>query len=108
MLDHAQEAVAMARGRHRADLDTDRQFNLALVRLLEIIGEAANRVPEDQRAGIPNVPWSQIVGLRNRLIHGYDEVDFDILWQIVNHDLPRLIKALQTPLANSLKISDGR
>ena len=90
----------MARGRQRADLDTDRQLNLALVRLLEIIGEAANRVPDDQRACAPNVPWPQIVSLRNRLIHGYDEVDFDILWQIVTHDLPRLITALKAPLAS--------
>jgi uncharacterized protein with HEPN domain len=97
MLGYAQEAVAMAIGRRRADLDSDRQFNLALVRLLEIIGEAANRVPEDQRARIPEVPWAQVVGLRNRLIHGYDEVDFDILWQIVGHDLPKLIKALEAP-----------
>ncbi len=89
-------------------MDTDRQLNLALVRLLEIIGEAANRVPEDQRARIPNVPWPQIVSLRNRLIHGDDEVDFDILWQIVTHDLPKLIKALKTPLANNQWISDGR
>ena len=85
----------MARGRRRADLDSDQQFNLALVRLLEIIGEAGNRVPEDQRARIPNIPWPQIVGLRNRLIHGYDEVDFDILWQIVSSDLPTLIEVLE-------------
>jgi len=98
MLEHAREAVAMARGRRRADLDSDRQFNLALVRLLEIIGEAANRVPEDQRARIPNIPWPQIVGLRNRLIHGYDEVDFDILWQIVSNDLPTLIEVLEAAL----------
>jgi len=97
MVDHAREAVAMAKGRKRADLDSDRQFNLALVRLLEIVGEAANRVPEDQRARLPGVPWAQIVGLRNRLIHGYDEVDFDILWHIVRYDLPRLIEVLEAP-----------
>jgi uncharacterized protein with HEPN domain len=100
MLDHAQEAIAMARGRERADLDTDRQFNLALVRLVEIIGEAANRVPEAERAHMGQVPWSQIVGLRNRLIHGYDEVDFNILWQIVTKDLPGLIKSLETILSS--------
>ncbi len=89
----------MARGRKRADLDRDRQLNLALVRLLEIVGEAANRVPQEQRARIAAVPWSQIVGLRNRLIHGYDEVDFDILWRIVTLDLPRLIEALEKALS---------
>ncbi len=85
----------MARGRKRSDLDSDRQFNLAPVRLLEIVGEAANRVPEEERIRITDIPWPQIVSLRNRLIHGYDEVDFDILWQIVTRDLPHLINALE-------------
>jgi uncharacterized protein with HEPN domain len=65
------------------------------VRLLEIIGEAANRVPEVDRARYAEIPWTEIVGLRHRLIHGYDEVDFDILWQILVRDLPRLIVALE-------------
>jgi uncharacterized protein with HEPN domain len=95
MLDHAREAVEIVRNRNRSDLDQDRQFNLALVRLLEIVGEAANRVPEQQQARVPEIPWSQIVSLRNRLIHGYDDVDFDILWKIATHDLPRLVEALQ-------------
>ena len=95
MLDHAQEAVAMAAGKTRDDLDTDRKLNLALVRLLEIVGEAANRTPADERAQYRDIPWAQIVGLRNRLIHGYDSVDFEILWQIINHDLPPLIEALE-------------
>ncbi len=94
MLDHAREAVALADGKSREDLDTNRQLNLALVRLLEIVGEAAGRVSEATRAGYANVPWSQIVGLRNRLIHGYDEVDFDVLWRIVQVDLPVLIQQL--------------
>jgi uncharacterized protein with HEPN domain len=98
MLDHANEAVAMARGRTRAQLDSDRQLNLSLVRLLEIVGEAAARVQPEERARHPDIPWPEIVGLRNRLIHGYDSVDFDILWQIVSDDLPRLIAALEEAL----------
>ena len=85
----------MAHGRKRSDLNSDRQFNLALVRLLEIVGEAANRVTEEERIRITGIPWPLIVSLRNRLIHGYDEVDFDILWQIVTHDLPLLVEALE-------------
>jgi uncharacterized protein with HEPN domain len=99
MLDHAREAVELARGRTRTDLDTDRLLNLALVRLLEIVGEAANRVPKEEQTQYPRVPWPQIVGLRNRLIHGYDAVDFDILWQIVTVDLPPLIIELEALLA---------
>lgn len=95
MLDHAREAVVMAADKKRDDLDSDRKLNLALVRLLEVVGEAASRTPPDERAQYPQIPWTQIVGLRNRLIHGYDSVDFDILWQIVTHDLPPLIVALE-------------
>ena len=98
MLDHAKEAVTMVRGKTRAELDNDRQLNLALVRLLEIVGEAAGRVPAEDRSRHPNIPWAEIVGLRNRLIHGYDSVDFDILWQIVIDDLPLLIAALEKAL----------
>jgi uncharacterized protein with HEPN domain len=94
MLDYAREATAMVRGRSRAELDTDRQLNLALVRLVEIVGEAAARVPEDFRQRYPQVPWRQTVALRNRLIHGYDVIDFDILWVILRQDLPDLIETL--------------
>jgi uncharacterized protein with HEPN domain len=99
MLDAAREAVQMAQGRTRAALDTDRPLNLSLVRLLEIVGEAASRVPDVDRATYSNIPWVQIVGLRNRLIHGYDNVDFDILWQIVSQDLPPLIAELEKILS---------
>ena len=95
MLDHASEAVDMAQDRTRDDLDTDRQLNLALVRLLEVIGEAASRVPPEERARHPDIPWPEIVSVRNRLIHGYDTVDFDILWQIITKDLPPLIDDLE-------------
>ena len=95
MLAHAEEAVAMARGRERGDLDADRTLNLALVRLLEIVGEAAARVSEPTRLKNVSIPWPEITRLRNRLIHGYDNVDFDILWDIVHDDLPVLIVQLR-------------
>jgi uncharacterized protein with HEPN domain len=81
MLEHASEAIEMARDRSRDDLDRDRQFNLSLVRLLEIVGEAAARVTDATRVKYPDLPWYDMAGLRNRLIHGYDDVDFDILWK---------------------------
>jgi uncharacterized protein with HEPN domain len=68
MLDAAREAAQMAQGKTRADLDTDRPLNLSLVRLLEIVGEAASRVPVVERSNYSRIPWVQIVGLRNRLI----------------------------------------
>lgn len=76
MLSYAREAQTLSTGKTRADLDDDRMLDLALTRLLEIIGEAANRVPPDIQAQYPAIPWAQIVSLRNRLIHGYDAVCF--------------------------------
>jgi len=95
MLDHAREARELARGRSRADLDSDRLLNLALVHLLEIVGEGAAWTPQEVRQQYPGIPWRDVVDLRNRLIHGYDVVNFDILWQIIQTDLPALIAELQ-------------
>ena len=88
----------IAQGKNRADLDQDRLLNLALARLVEIIGEAANRIPEEVQERYPELPWLQMIGARNRLIHAYDSVDFDILWVIVNQDLPALIGQLENIL----------
>ncbi len=77
-------------------------LSLALVRLLEIVGEAASRVSNDGRALLPQLPWVEIIGLRNRLIHGYDSVDFDILWEILRSDIPALVAELRKSLRNEL------
>jgi uncharacterized protein with HEPN domain len=96
MLAHTREAVDLVQGRNRQDLDTDRVFGLAIEHLLEIVGEAANRVTDETQALYPQIPWGQVIGLRNRLIHGYDSIDNDIVWQIVNVDLPTLVITLET------------
>ncbi len=95
MLDHAREAVGIAASRSREDLDRDRILNLALTRLIEIIGEAANRVTSATQAEHPDIPWPQIIGMRNRVIHAYDEVDLDILWDVIELDLPPLIEQME-------------
>lgn len=94
MLDHAREAVALVHNMTAVELHANRVRSLALVRLLEIVGEAATRVSEDLRAQHPQIAWRQIISLRNRLIHGYDAVDLDILWQILHEDVPSLITHL--------------
>jgi uncharacterized protein with HEPN domain len=98
MLDHAHEALALAAGRSREELDTDRVLHLAMTRLLEILGEAAGRVTDRMRQQHPSIAWIGIVGLRNRLIHGYDEVDCDILWSILQNDLTPLVAQLESIL----------
>ena len=71
------------------------KLNLALVRLLEVVGEAAGRVSPATCSLYPDIAWSKVVGLRNRLIHGYDDVDFDVLWAILRDDLEPLIAELE-------------
>ena len=95
MLEAACKAVEFARGRNRADLDTDEQLALALRKLIEILGEAAKHVSERFRATRPEVPWSQIARTRDRLIHGYYDIDYDIVWTIIRKHLPRVIAELQ-------------
>lgn len=95
MLDAAQKAINYMHSRSRADLETDELLMLALVRLLEIIGEAAKNVSRETREQAPHISWRQIAGTRDRLIHGYFAVDLDVLWTIINHDLPPLIAELQ-------------
>ena len=95
MLDHAREAVELARGKTREDLANTRLLQLGLVRLVEIVGEAAASIPRDQRAKYPGIPWQDVIGMRNKLIHEYDTVDLDILWDTVSVELPDLIMSLQ-------------
>ena len=95
MLSHAYEAVALLGDSSRENLARDRMMQLALTRLVEIVGEAANRASAATKQQHPVIPWPQIIGMRNRLVHGYDAIDYDLLWDTVTNDLPPLIRSLQ-------------
>lgn len=95
MLDHGREAMRMIQGRERGDLDRDRMLELSLTRLVEIVGEAAAKIAPADRATYPQVPWAKIVGMRQRLAHGYDVVDLRVLWDTITDDLPPLITELE-------------
>ena len=95
MLDHAEEILAFTNGKTRFDIENDRLLGLAVTRLFEVIGEAANRIPRGDRSAYSGIPWDEIINLRNRLIHGYDSVDFDIMWKIIQSDLPVLVGGLK-------------
>lgn len=105
MLAHAREVRDLARGKVRADLDRERMLELSVLRLLEVVGEAATRLPEEFRAQHPDVPWRSIIGLRNRLIHAYDEIDLDIVWDILTLDIPELIEKLASILGDEESVS---
>ena len=95
MLIHAREAVELSGERSLEDRANDRVFQLAMQKLVEIVGEAANRVSEETQQAHPDIPWPRIIATRNRLTHGYDDVNLDVLWKIVETDLPPLIQQLR-------------
>lgn len=94
MLDAAQHAVSFVAGRSRAHLDQDYMLTFALIRAVEVIGEAASKISRDTQQRFREIPWPQIVGMRNRLIHGYDEISLDIFWETITIALPPLIRTL--------------
>ncbi len=95
MRDYARKAIEMAKGRERKHLDEDEMFQLALTRLVELIGEAASHVAQETREEYSQIPWASVTGMRHRLIHEYDTVDLDILWDTIKHDLPPLLSNLE-------------
>lgn len=99
MLDAAREACSFVAGRKRTHLSIDRQLTLAIVKDIEIIGEAASRVSAEGRSACPGIPWQDCIAMRNRLIHGYFDIDLDIVWSTVKQELPPLIAELEQILA---------
>ena len=95
MLKHSLEAISLSKSKSKTDLENDRLIQLALTRLIEIVGEAASRVGDETRKKYPSVPWADIVGMRNKLIHGYDKIDLNVLWDTITDDLPRLANELK-------------
>lgn len=89
--DSAKEALSFVNNRARQDLDDDRMLSLALVRLIEIMGEAANNVSEPCQVKYFKIPWRQIIGMRNRIVHAYFDIDLDIVWQVITQDLGLLL-----------------
>lgn len=95
MMDAAREAIGFIRNRRREDLDRDRQLVWALVKAIEIIGEAAAQLSEEGKKQIPGVPWRNIIGMRNRLVHAYFDINLDILWKTVTDGLPPILAELE-------------
>jgi len=95
MLDFARKAVQFNKGKTRADLDTNEILAFATIHLIEMLGEASRTLSDEFRQQYPEVPWDMISGTRNRLAHGYIDVDLDIIRVIVTKDLPPLIIRLR-------------
>ena len=98
MLDAAKEALSFLEGRTFEDLRRERMFMLAVVKEIEIIGEAATRISEESRKTLPRVAWPKIVAMRNRLINAYADVDLSIVWDTLTDALPGLVSELEKAL----------
>lgn len=98
MVEASQAAMRFISGRQRGDLQTDQMLLFAVLRAIEVIGEAANKVSEDIRVGNADIPWMAIVGMRNRLIHAYFDVDTDMVWETVQVEIPAVLIKLEALL----------
>jgi len=98
MLDAAQQAQAFIQDKRRNDLDDDLKLVWALVKAIEIIGEAACQISPETRTQTPEIPWEKVIGMRHRLVHAYFDIDLDILWKTVQDGLPPLVAALKAAL----------
>lgn len=95
MREAAEKAVEFSTGKTRADLNDNEMLVLSLVKCVEIIGEAANKVSDETRLELQTIPWTDIIGMRHRLIHGYFDINLDIVWTTVTQELPELIDELR-------------
>jgi uncharacterized protein with HEPN domain len=95
MIDAAEAAVRFLNGRSRLDLDRDQLLLFGVVRAIEVVGEAAAKLSEPVRIAASDIPWSAIVSMRNRLIHGYFDIDPDIVWVTATVELPSLLPKLR-------------
>jgi len=109
ILDAVEKAGHFVAGRSRPDLDADEMLSLALVRLLEVIGEGASGVSPELRQRYPHIPWQQMAGMRNRLIHGYFDVNPDLIWETVRKELPLLVGRIRNILKKEAeRLGGGR
>lgn len=102
MLEAAHTSLQFIKGKKRKELESDRMLCFAIIRALEIVGEAAAQITKAFQSKHPEIEWRAIVGMRNRLIHVYFNIDYDIVWQAVKHEIPKLAKQIEAIL-NSLE-----
>jgi uncharacterized protein with HEPN domain len=99
-LDAMGKAELLLEGVTYAQFEADFRINFAVVRALEIVGEAAKRLPLNLRERYPNIPWRVMAGMRDRIIHGYDVVDLQIVWDVVKRDIPQIKPQIRKILAD--------
>ena len=102
MVEAAQAALKFVQGRQASDLETDQMLLFAVVRAIEIFGEAASKVSADLQLANPFIPWRAITGMRNRLVHAYFDVDTQTVWKTLQNEIPDVLKELSALLSKDL------
>jgi len=95
ILEAAKISLDYVSDKSKAEFLNDLQCQDAVIRRIEIIGEAARRISDETRAAHPDLPWSEMVSMRNIMIHEYDDIDLVIVWETVQNDLPSLVESLE-------------
>lgn len=95
MLDTVRRIRVIIRGQTRDAFDADEVCQLAILHLIQVLGEAASRTSAAFRDAHPELPWAQMMGMRNRIVHGYDNVDPDIVWRVATEDVEQLLAVLE-------------
>jgi uncharacterized protein with HEPN domain len=101
MVEASEELQGFIQGRTQLDLESDRMLLFAVIHAIEILGEAASKISAEARVANPQLPWRDIVAMRNRLIHGYFDIDTRIVWKTATEEIPALV-----PLIRSLAESE--
>ncbi|MCS6802288.1 MAG: DUF86 domain-containing protein [Dehalococcoidia bacterium] len=101
MLAAAEELRAIVAGLDRAEFSSNRVVQLAVLHLIQTIGEAASKVSRETREAHPDIPWAAMIGMRNRIVHAYDRLDDDLVWQVAREQMPPLIASLRRLVANT-------
>ena len=95
MLDVAVQAIGKLQEKDREEYDEDENLRLAVTHLVQMIGEAARRVSPEVQQRYPQIPWSDIIGMRHKIVHDYLDIDFDVVWEVIKTDLPDLVAHLE-------------
>jgi uncharacterized protein with HEPN domain len=94
MMEYAQKLLEFSSGKTQSAIASDEILSLAIVRLAEIIGEAAANVSEEKQQQYPQIQWRKIIGMRNRIVHAYFDIDMEVVWQTITQDIPALVSQL--------------
>ncbi|MBS3749863.1 MAG: DUF86 domain-containing protein [Candidatus Thermoplasmatota archaeon] len=102
ILDASVEIQSFVKDKTQEEFKQERKLHLSVVHLLEIIGEAGNQISEEVKEQYVDIPWKRIIGMRNRLIHGYFDIDLAIVWKTATEDIPPLIEEKKNMISSRL------